>query len=468
MPDAVSRLLLKISTDTAGARQDMKGLTDGLGLLFNRFTITAAAVVAAVGGITKLSKEWAEAGEQITILSQKTGFSAEKLSILKFAAERSGASIGNVEMASRTLSRTLVDAASGSGEAANALFRVGLSADTLFKMSPEEMFNAVAKAISGLGDQASKVEAVISLFGRSGTDLLPMLNKLGEYSDKARRLGLVFSAQDAENATKMAEAYQDIGSAMKGLGYAIGQKMQVREVLEGVTDVITGWAGFVKTGFPSNLGGVSGMVTGEQDLLGLLGQTLPDIFKQNEGLKEQLNIQMYIGNKLASNLEIQAAQAVEIARQTEAWLRLRDEMVYPEEYYSQRAREIQNANWAGGYVPGYASIYGGAYERFLSMYPSYDPAHQMNTPPPSGVGMIGNEGAPAAPGVGMFASGGIIDRPTLAMLGEQGPEAVVPMDGGVPIETVVNLEVILDGDKVARAVSKRQGKMYLRRQRMGG
>jgi phage-related minor tail protein len=42
----------------------------------------------------------------------------------------------------------------------------------------------------------------------------------------------------------------------------------------------------------------------------------------------------------------------------------------------------------------------------------------------------------------MFASGGIVTRPTLALIGEAGPEAVIPRDrgaasGGVSIGSIV-------------------------------
>jgi len=71
------------------------------------------------------------------------------------------------------------------------------------------------------------------------------------------------------------------------------------------------------------------------------------------------------------------------------------------------------------------------------------------------------------PDIPMLAAGGIVTRPTLAIVGEAGPEAVIPLsragrqlagiDGGQPI--VINLH--MDGQRIARAVAETS-------QRMGG
>ena len=65
----------------------------------------------------------------------------------------------------------------------------------------------------------------------------------------------------------------------------------------------------------------------------------------------------------------------------------------------------------------------------------------------------------AMPGL---ASGGIVTRPTLAMIGEAGPEAVVPLDrgGGVPGQPVnVNVTIYaMDSQDVAQALTRDGGK----------
>lgn len=54
------------------------------------------------------------------------------------------------------------------------------------------------------------------------------------------------------------------------------------------------------------------------------------------------------------------------------------------------------------------------------------------------------------PKVPYLAEGGIVNKPTLAMIGEAGPEAVVPLDKGMNAPTYINLTVDLDGRTIAR------------------
>lgn len=58
----------------------------------------------------------------------------------------------------------------------------------------------------------------------------------------------------------------------------------------------------------------------------------------------------------------------------------------------------------------------------------------------------------------MMASGGIVTRPTLAMIGEAGPEAVVPLGRGGGGTTIIVQGSIWQTEDLARAVADRMGK----------
>jgi hypothetical protein len=63
-----------------------------------------------------------------------------------------------------------------------------------------------------------------------------------------------------------------------------------------------------------------------------------------------------------------------------------------------------------------------------------------------GVGRVGgfSVGMPTIPEIPSLAKGGIVNRPTLAMLGESGPEAVVPLGRGRGAGMTINL--VINGD----------------------
>jgi len=77
-----------------------------------------------------------------------------------------------------------------------------------------------------------------------------------------------------------------------------------------------------------------------------------------------------------------------------------------------------------------------------------------------GIGGKGFGGFDVFPDIPTLAAGGIVTGPTLAVLGEAGPEAIIPLDqgagrmGGAPMTVNVYLPVGSDGDAVVRALQE--------------
>jgi TP901 family phage tail tape measure protein len=71
-----------------------------------------------------------------------------------------------------------------------------------------------------------------------------------------------------------------------------------------------------------------------------------------------------------------------------------------------------------------------------------------------------NINPPDIPGIPLLAAGGIVTAPTLAVIGEAGPEAVIPLNragggmGGGPMTVNVYMPVGSDGDSVVRALQE--------------
>ena len=101
-------------------------------------------------------------------MSKRTGFSVEALGELKFAAEQSGTSIETIEKASFKLSGVLLDAENGLVGAKDALAQLGLKAEDLKALSPEEQFQTIANALSGVESASDKAALAQDLFGKSG------------------------------------------------------------------------------------------------------------------------------------------------------------------------------------------------------------------------------------------------------------------------------------------------------------
>ena len=63
---------------------------------------------------------------------------------------------------------------------------------------------------------------------------------------------------------------------------------------------------------------------------------------------------------------------------------------------------------------------------------------------PSWVPGIGGKGFDV-PNIPMLANGGIVTQPTLALIGEKGPEAVIPLDRNRGPQTATNVTINVNG-----------------------
>jgi hypothetical protein len=148
-----------------------------------------------------------------------------------------------VEKGIKRMSATIYDAAAGSKQAADALAAIGLSAQQLQGMSPEDQFTAIMEGLAGIDDASQRAAVAQKLLGRAGTELLPMVNNLEEARERARELGLVMSDEAAQKAADFSDALNEIKSAAKGVALAIGESLAetMTTVLDFGTSMITNW-----------------------------------------------------------------------------------------------------------------------------------------------------------------------------------------------------------------------------------
>lgn len=206
-----------------GAQADLQKFGEGLKTLGAGFAAVGTAIVAP---IVAASVQFAEVGDMLDEMSGRTGMSVEALSELKYAADLSGGSIEGMETSIRKMQRAIYDASTGSKSAAEALGAIGLTADDLKGKSPEEQFMILADRLAAIQDPSTQAAIAMELFGKTGTNLLPMLANgsagLAAMRDEARRLGQTMSAEDAKAAAAYADTLDNLKKSLASIGVAIG------------------------------------------------------------------------------------------------------------------------------------------------------------------------------------------------------------------------------------------------------
>lgn len=214
----IGALRVVLGADTAAFD---KGLKDAQGGLkgFAKQVSTIAAGVSLAGIAEKIANEFSYAlkqgfvqADELGKKAQSFGVPVEELSRLKHAADLSGVSIDSLGKGLGILSKNMMNVAGGAtDDTAQAFKTLGIAvkdSDGNLRSSSAIMAEVAGK-FAGMEDGAGKTALAMRLFGRSGAELIPLLNsgKAGLHGmmEEAEKLGLVIDTK----TFKAAEAFND-------------------------------------------------------------------------------------------------------------------------------------------------------------------------------------------------------------------------------------------------------------------
>jgi len=203
---------------------------------------------AVLAPLAASAKAFSSMGDQVAKMAKRTGLSVETLSELRFVASQTGTSLEALETGFRRMQRSIYDAGRGLSTQTDALRDLGLTYKDLAGLAPEKQFKLLAEAISRIEDPTRKAALAQALFGRAGTQLLPMMAKgaagIDAPQEKARRLGLTMSSTDAKAAEDFTDALDALWKVVKMGVFRVGAALA--PVLKQLAETITGVA--VKVG----------------------------------------------------------------------------------------------------------------------------------------------------------------------------------------------------------------------------
>lgn len=251
------------------------------------FTAAGGAVTAAMIGMVKVTADY---GAEINKVSMQTGIGAEALSELKFAADQSETSFEGVANGLKILSRNAAEAADGSKAQVAAFKEIGVSVkDSTGALRPmNDLLLDVADRFSVMEDGTAKAALAQKIFGKSGMDLIPILNEgragILAMGDEAERLGLVMSQEVAAAADQFDDTLTQVKAAATGLSVSIGQALlpSLTRAAEEMRDGIATVTDFAKEhqGLTQAVAGTAAAITGAGGLaLGLaaVGTVAPKV-----------------------------------------------------------------------------------------------------------------------------------------------------------------------------------------------
>lgn len=231
--------------------QDAFGAT-GLTSFANMANLSIAGVVvgigAAVTGLSALTVKVAAQGAAWKDMSDRTGISAEQLSALGYAADQSGTNIGAVEVGLKKLAVNMKSASDGNKELASTFRELDINTKTSdgSLRDVHDVLIDAADAISKMDNGAEQAALAVQLFGRSGTELLPLLKggseEIRNLEQRAKELGITFSDDAAAQADVLDDAIVELKASAQGLATSLGKELipEATNVVSVFTDLADG------------------------------------------------------------------------------------------------------------------------------------------------------------------------------------------------------------------------------------
>ncbi|HBS5683399.1 phage tail tape measure protein [Klebsiella pneumoniae subsp. ozaenae] len=238
--------------------------------------IGAAAATAAVGiGAAGLAivKNTAQQVTEADRWAKSLKMSTQDLLSWQYAAEQAGLTGDNIADIFKDINDKVGDAVlNKSGEAAQALDTLGLSAQKLAQQSPDKQLMAISEALQKIPTQAGKTNILESL-GNDLSKMLPLFDnnneKLKQFIQLSKDFGVAPPQEDIDNLVKVNQFFQDIETSARGLKMEIASGLAkvdltpLQDGLDDIRDVFTD---------PAVLQGLSDLVGEAISLAGVVGR----------------------------------------------------------------------------------------------------------------------------------------------------------------------------------------------------
>jgi hypothetical protein len=177
---------------------------------------------------------------------------------LAYAARRSDIAVEGLAAGIRKMQVNIADAARGGKTGQEVLAALGLTAGQLQNLLPEEQFKRIADRIAAIKNPTERAATAVKIFGRNGTDLLPLLMQgsdgIGRWEARARALGITLSSEAAEGARRFSLLLGDLTDVLRsGVGviggamlpYLDGMVTSIIRIVAAVRDWIKDHRGLV-------------------------------------------------------------------------------------------------------------------------------------------------------------------------------------------------------------------------------
>lgn len=258
-------------------KSHMRGINKSFGKLRQSLSGMNGLIAGAFAGAGIRSV--VQATDKIDKFSLRLGVSTKNLSELKFAGEQTGVSFNQLSVGLQRMTRRISEvAATGSGPAVDALDELGLSAQRLNSLSADEQFMEIAKAMQSVEKQSDKVRLAFKLFDSEGVGLLQTMEGGADAVNKLRselnELGGAISEEQADAIAGLSDQWNKVTVTVQGFVRVL--LTELKPALEGMMTLFTKVAKSLTTLIKKFTSGITAVSIKTQELLGIIDEDIAD------------------------------------------------------------------------------------------------------------------------------------------------------------------------------------------------
>jgi hypothetical protein len=234
---ALGQLVVSLAAETSQFRASMDRAAYQSQKTFKEisgFARSAGGMIATAlgaGTFVGFIKSQIDAADALNKTSQKVGIATDELSKLQYAAKLSDVSTEDLSSNLIRLNKSIAETARGTGEAQNAFAAMGISVkntDGSIK-NTSQVLSEIASKFASYEDGANKSALATAIFGKSGAQLIPLLNQgasgIANMGKELERLGGVIMPEAAKRAEEFNDNITKIKTSVGAAGIEIANSL---------------------------------------------------------------------------------------------------------------------------------------------------------------------------------------------------------------------------------------------------
>lgn len=243
------------------------------------FVALAVAIAKVEKALIQMTRESAEAADDIVTLSSVTGMSTDSIQELNYMADLTDVSVDRIRDSLKETTNKMQEAATGTGDAYEAYNKLGVKITDVDGQlrSAEDVFYDTIDALGEMKNKTERDALAMDLMSESAQELNPLIeigsDGIKQYAQEAHSMGYVLDNEALTALTEVDDAYQRLQKSQEGAKNQLSAEFApyLTEFYEKITKLIKDGGQALKD---------SGLV----DSFGMLLETVGDIIAPTDQL----------------------------------------------------------------------------------------------------------------------------------------------------------------------------------------